>query len=560
MTRITATCLFVLMLLLSGCAAYKELSPKPPVISRELGYIELKNDKQNFTLEQGKKYFIQFPRPERDNFYLVLKTNIKPILTSYLANAFDDGALYNARIADAAPKNDSLNVYPVDTRVPAFYWVIDTVRFDAELSMQYRYVPRWRFAFETRFYTLRDLLAANRIDFTVYNSIGPDYSFKGMEFAKELSAVELRARNLTAAKADMDDLGRLFPADIASTKDTSYENYLLLQSDLTNELRRQENYGEVLRILDKDQSTRGKTGAFLQSAPLLLGFFDHKDRHRPPVVDRIRTIVGGRLPETESYYDGLLRAKTDLAEFSPSPPLATVEKLYDACDRQPSPTFRSLLSYVNQFNHESAALQSAQAKLAAMDRLTGRDAAWGLDSLYSTLIARAVEASSGLPESQIERYDAGRGYGCTRLLSAELAKTTAKVIALKSLYQRGLGVLVQINAGMWPLAEGQLRELALSAEFDNVPAALKQRTEIATRLDRDLYSRVKLGTQQRVDAFVAGNISTIDDVAIGAIELVAWFYTMELLATRSTHGLRLRVFASVGLALIAARGALEMLA
>lgn len=54
--------------------------------------------------------------------------------------------------------------------------------------------------------------------------------------------------------------------------------------------------------------------------------------------------------------------------------------------------------------------------------------------------------------------------------------------------------------------------------------------------------------------------STIDDVAIGAIELVAWFYTMELLATRSTHGLRLRVFASVGLALIAARGALEMLA
>jgi hypothetical protein len=513
MTRIIAPCLFILMLLLSGCAAYKELSPKPPVIPREQGYIELKNDKTNFTLEQGKKYYIQFPRPERDDFYLVLKTNIKPILVSYLANAFDDGALYNARIADTAPTNDSLNVYPVDTKAQTFTWVIDTVRYDAELAMHYRYVPRWRFAFETRFYVLRDLLAGNRIDPTVYNSIGPDYSFKGMEFAKMLSAVELRTRNLTAVKADMEDLGRLFPRDIASTKDTAYENYLLLESDLGTELRRQENYGEVLRILDRDETTRGKPLAFLQSAPLFLGFFEHKDRHRPPVVERIRSVISGRLPEAETYYDGMLRAKADVQEFAPSPSLETLEKLYSGCERQPSPAFRSLLAYVNQFNHESAALLSAQTKLIAMERLTGKDAAWTSDSLYTTLIARATDASASLPESQIERFDAGRGYSCTRLLSTELAKTTAKAIAYQSLYQRALGVVIQIKGDIWPLAESRLRELSHATEYDNVPAALKQREEIANRLDWNLYSRVKTETQQRVDAFIARNATTFDDVA-----------------------------------------------
>ena len=50
----------------------------------------------------------------------------------------------------------------------------------------------------------------------------------------------------------------------------------------------------------------------------------------------------------------------------------------------------------------------------------------------------------------------------------------------------------------------------------------------------------------------------IDDVAFGVIELVVWFYAMELLATRSTRAIWLRALAFLGLGLIMARGAAGM--
>jgi UDP-GlcNAc:undecaprenyl-phosphate GlcNAc-1-phosphate transferase len=51
----------------------------------------------------------------------------------------------------------------------------------------------------------------------------------------------------------------------------------------------------------------------------------------------------------------------------------------------------------------------------------------------------------------------------------------------------------------------------------------------------------------------------LDNIAYDAIELVVWFYAIELLATRSAHGLWLRALASLGLGLIVARGALGIM-
>ena len=52
---------FVMFLLLSGCAGYKELEPQPPLSNVERGYVELKVKNENFKLEQNKKYFMKFP-------------------------------------------------------------------------------------------------------------------------------------------------------------------------------------------------------------------------------------------------------------------------------------------------------------------------------------------------------------------------------------------------------------------------------------------------------------------------------------------------------------------
>jgi len=55
--------LYFALIFLIGCAAYKELQPVPTISFAEAGYIELKDDGENFELSEGKKYFIKFPTP-----------------------------------------------------------------------------------------------------------------------------------------------------------------------------------------------------------------------------------------------------------------------------------------------------------------------------------------------------------------------------------------------------------------------------------------------------------------------------------------------------------------
>ena len=64
--------LYILVLFMAGCAAYKELEPVPQISFLEAGYIELRDDGELFELDEGDKYFIRFPRPASDNDYLVL--------------------------------------------------------------------------------------------------------------------------------------------------------------------------------------------------------------------------------------------------------------------------------------------------------------------------------------------------------------------------------------------------------------------------------------------------------------------------------------------------------
>jgi len=510
MRQTTVTCLTLLFL--SGCAAYKELTPTPKLLPQERGYVELRNDEENFKLDKDTKYFIKFPRPEKNNYYLVLATNNKPALYSYLAFSFDDGAPLNARIGDEAPQNDTLLVFAVDTKVPEFFWVIDTVRYDIELQMHYRYVPRWRFAFENKYAALLDLLAHSTIDPTTYNAIGPGYVLQGMDFVQELEKIEEKTNKLKTIKADLEEVGRLFPADIAGLGDPDYQKYLALRSDLEDEMLLQDNYSAVLRVFDRDQSTRGNTAAFLGSAPVFLDFMAHKQYQRPAVVERVRAILLGRLPEAVPYYDGLLRAKNDIQRFTGAPPLDVVDKLYRACGQQPPESFRSLSAFADRFNVESAAIHEAQSKLADIERIVREDPAWGSDARYDMLISSAAAAKAALPESQLDRFETRRDYACTRLLNNELALTTLKATALLSLYQRGRDVVAQIMAEAWPGAEAQLREMDLSPEFDAVPAATAQKADIVSYLEGDIFSRVKQATQRRIDAFVARNETTIDDV------------------------------------------------
>ncbi|HTY58479.1 MAG TPA: hypothetical protein VMF59_06655, partial [Bacteroidota bacterium] len=156
--------------LLAGCATFKELQPKPELAPLERGFIELKNDKEDFQLDQGKRYFIRFPRPLKDNFALVLQTNAKWYIATYLTRTFDDGKGPIVRIPDEAPAADSSSVYAIDLSSGTYFWVIDTVRQDIDLHLRYRYVPRWRYTFENDYVSLKQTLAGNIVDRSTYLS------------------------------------------------------------------------------------------------------------------------------------------------------------------------------------------------------------------------------------------------------------------------------------------------------------------------------------------------------------------------------------------------------
>ncbi|RMH65446.1 MAG: hypothetical protein D6677_02595, partial [Calditrichaeota bacterium] len=132
--------------LFTGCAAYKQLQPEPPVSPKENGYIELKDDDEWFELDQGKKYYIAFPAPEADNFYLLIDARpTQGDIQTAFASAFDEDKGGLAPLANEAATDATEEAWPVDRSVQNFYWIIEKVDKDMQLHLKYRYLPRWRY-------------------------------------------------------------------------------------------------------------------------------------------------------------------------------------------------------------------------------------------------------------------------------------------------------------------------------------------------------------------------------------------------------------------------------
>ena len=279
----------------AGCAAYKELTPEPPVTPLERGYIELKEDDEIFQLEKGEKYYIQFPAPVQNDFALVLETNKKWSIESLLTPVFDDKDGPGERIPDEAAQKDSFMVYAVGKLGRPYTWVVENVWTDAELTMRYRYVPRWRYMFENRAVTLRGDLEHNRMDRTQYDAIDDRYSFRGFDFRRVGAQLEVKTRNLAKLAEEMGKLKAIIPTDVLTSTDTAAVKYRQLDDDLTDEVAFQASYAGALVVFEKLEVTRGNTGEFLREAPSFTTFLTNQQHYTERVTGRIRADVIGRL-------------------------------------------------------------------------------------------------------------------------------------------------------------------------------------------------------------------------------------------------------------------------
>jgi hypothetical protein len=97
-------------------------------------------------------------------------------------------------------------VYPIDASTTMYYWVLESVKADVELTMRYRFVPRWRFTFENKYVEYLSTLEQNTADRKTFNAIDDRFSFTVVDFNGESSALK---KKTTALRRWSDELKKL---------------------------------------------------------------------------------------------------------------------------------------------------------------------------------------------------------------------------------------------------------------------------------------------------------------------------------------------------------------
>ena len=269
--------LLVTSFFLIRCAAYKELTPDPEVSFLEQGYIEIKDGDDLFELDQGKKYFMVFPPPVDNNFYLVLDIADKQFINSYLTNIFDDGEGRIIEIPDESLDPNRMSVYPVNRSVQKFYWVIDLVKRDIMLDVDYRYVPKWRYKFESRYAELQELVTKNTVNRSPYHNIGGSFNTEGFDYGTEINGVKKKAVELAKVHDELKEIEAILPQDILNSQDEAYLDYVNLKKELAEEEQFQGDYVDILTVMKLESETRGNMAAFVKNVPEMLAAMENRD-------------------------------------------------------------------------------------------------------------------------------------------------------------------------------------------------------------------------------------------------------------------------------------------
>ena len=504
----------VFAFLLGGCAAYKELEPDPPIMPAERGFIELKNGKNNFELDGGKKYFIKFPRPMKDHFKLVITALAKPSLHAFLTREFEGKEEPYTPIANETPRDDSTYVYAVDSSVPILYWLIDSVYSDIQLVTRYRYVPEWRYTFEVRYAGYASTLNGNRVDRSAYEGITASTDLNAINATRDLSSLQPHTEQLRKLTAELNSLAAVFPEDIAASQDTAYKQYVELKGKLDDEVDFQQNYARVLSVIKIDRETAGDVAAFLDATPTLADHMNHAKDFPSGAAQRLKAELGNRLDEVGPYFDRLLNTKSDVGRIAPVINSDAIAALSSGIGRPMPRELTGLAKFIQEFNSESDALAAARVKLRDLDRELTRSLPTAGEQFFTAQAGAAGRIKESIPDAAAGRMDRFGNYACAVQMTQEIAATARQSRDEEVMYQSAGQTAGLLSTHMWSASETGLRHLADAATFTSAASLADQRGQIIRRFERELFDGVKLASQQRVDQFAKANETTIDNVAM----------------------------------------------
>ena len=553
----TFSILFLSFFLLR-CAAYKELKPKPELTPQELGYIELKDDQEDFELDKDKKYFIVFPAPRQDKSYLVLQTRDKNLFSSFLTTRFDDGKGEIVKIKNDSPDSLRFDVYPLDDSVQKFYWVIDRVDRDMKLQMNYRYVEMWRFKFENKYESFRQTFQSARIERNAYQNIGSSAPLLEVEIDEYLDKIDLSFGKLQGMQNSLKKIEAIFPVNIVNTTDSSYQNYLLLKNDLRDELEFQDKFRTVLTLQKSDLFTQGKVGSFLETLPHFKAFFEKSSAYPDNVVNSIRDIVGRRLPETVPYYKQKLSFKNDSKKLDFR--TEEINALYVAAGISPPPNFSALHKFVKNYNQKEKALSVAEAAYRDLKESVESSKKMPGNTYFASVLTKLSKIKFGLPSARANVSGAYRSYKCLNLLGRRIKNLRSAINKLLVKYREADALIPQINAyknqknyrtmlglikknpqlgflrnmyqGLdqlslkrqkqqvlsalerqnWAEAEQALKTFYFDKNYLNYSQVKKQKLKTVRTLEDSLVKRIERLSEQRARNFVRENLKNLNNV------------------------------------------------
>lgn len=417
--------------LLSGCATYKLLEPKPEISPAERGYIEIKDEAKDFELSKDKKYFIKFPKAEKEDFYLVLKTKQKSKLRTYLTRAFDDGKGTIIKIGDEAPKSDSLFAFKLDSTVPLFYWVIDSVIQDLVFKVNYRFIPSWRYQFESKYQSYTASLKTNSADQSRLKNLGNGFSFDGFNFNAEINQMTAKQNALKAIQIELSDVQKIIPSEFQVDSDEAFRNYNSLKEAIEKEIKYQDDYLLVLNIFRTESESKKDIGKFVAKVSDYNLFFSQKGRYPSAVFSYAQSVFGKRLPEVSAYYDSQIRQKPDVSFIKL--PTDEMDKLFENCGISKSDDFNATLAFIRAYNQNFTLLDNAKSGTKEIQAFIKSSAPWPSDSFYEDIIKRMKQLRFSLPKTN-SNYGKYRSVPAVAALNKEIETTQKSTKEWEAVY------------------------------------------------------------------------------------------------------------------------------
>lgn len=552
------------LLLIIGCANYKQLKPKPELSFKEQGYIELKNNKKDFELKKDKKYFITFPAPQEDKFYLVLNINEKQKFNSFLTDKLIKNKKPGEKIADESHDKNKMSVYAIDKRVPMFYWLIDNISQDVVLKLEYRYAPQWRFKFENKYAEFKDILKNNRVDRSTYQAIGISYHFENFNFPVAIDTISRHAQALDKLMQELLAIESIFPQSILNSSDKAYLNYKELKSNLEDEMTFQANYLLALGFFHREKNSRTNPSLFLEDVDDFITYFTQKDRLPGNVLNESKKVIEGRLREIVPFYDQRLGGKDDEQPFDPKlyrlKELNLVGKLYNEADLTTPGEYTTLVKFVNSFDNKSKALQSSSKELAAIKQTVANFKKMPDNAFFGSIVDKTEKMQRNIPTPINEGVRKYFQYRCTARLNEAITQFTRNVENQVRLYREAENIVPQLNVfksqqdyramlGIlkqkrhlvflinkykrldkmsvdkqvkdirgalseyrWRQSEAGLTRLHNDKNYLNLSAILPVKLQAVRELEDSLYIRIDRISRQRINKFLDDNLQTLENV------------------------------------------------